>query len=226
MALKLRGGARGGDGNLPAAVDAIDPMTVHLLGLKIEAELFAHHASEEAADRVLLPMGRAHDGRNRCSLRSAQHRQHASLFRARPAFMRRASLGLCLGRVMLLSGGLLPCNGNPLVGGDDLGCGCFSFVGGSRAAACLRGSGLRLAVDVNRFEALLGDTKRHRSSFSIASPGQERAIGADLFQQPSADEPIDGLANRFDRNICRQVNPAIFAPRSRGQNDELSIGES
>src|SRR5262249_13632393 len=35
-------------------------------------------------------------------------------------------------------------------------------------------------------EALLGDAKRHGSSFSIASPGQERAIGADLFQQPSA----------------------------------------
>src|SRR5262245_13933290 len=63
-----------------AGGDAIDPMTVDLFGLKIEAELLAHYASEEAADRVLLPIGRADDGGNRRSLRPAQHRQHASLF--------------------------------------------------------------------------------------------------------------------------------------------------
>lgn len=78
----------------------------------------------------------------------------------------------------------------------------------------------------DRFEAPFGDAKRHRSSFRIASPGQERAIGADLFKQPSADELIHGLSNRFDRNVCRQVNPAIIATQSRGQNDELGIGES
>src|SRR5207247_5013534 len=47
-----------------------------------------------------------------------------------------------------------------------------------------------------------------------------------LFQQPSADEFIDGLPNRFVRNVCRQINSAIIAPRSRGQNDALHIGES
>jgi hypothetical protein len=47
--------------------DAIDPMTVEFLGLKIEAEPLAHHASEEAANRVLLPMGRADDGSYRRS---------------------------------------------------------------------------------------------------------------------------------------------------------------
>jgi hypothetical protein len=26
-------------------------------------------------------------------------------------------------------------------------------------------------------------------------------------------------------NVCRKVNSAIVAPRSRGQNDELGIGE-
>jgi hypothetical protein len=36
---------------------------------------------------------------------------------------------------------------------------------------------------------------------------------------------MDGLSNRFVRNVCRQVNAAIIAPRSRGQNDELCIGE-
>jgi hypothetical protein len=36
--------------------DAIDPITtVDLVRLEIEAELFAHHTSEEAADRVLPP---------------------------------------------------------------------------------------------------------------------------------------------------------------------------
>jgi hypothetical protein len=29
---------------------------------QLEAELFAHHTSDEAADRALLPMARAHDG--------------------------------------------------------------------------------------------------------------------------------------------------------------------
>ena len=137
-------------------------------------------------------MGRAHDGGNRRSLRSAQHREHASLFRARPA-MRRASLGLRLARGMLLPSRLLRCNGNPLGGGDDLGCRCFDFVGGSRADACLLGSGLRLSVDVDRFEALLGDAKRHRPSFVIASPDRERAGGADLLQQAGADELIGSL---------------------------------
>ena len=71
--------------------------------------------------------------------------------------------------------------------------------------------------DPDRFEALIGDAKRHGSSFSIASPAQERALGVDLFQQPSADELIDGLAKSFALNVCRQVNSAIIAPRSRGQ---------
>src|SRR5262249_53544013 len=47
----------------------------------------------------------------------------------------------------------------------------------------------------------------------------------DLFKQPRADELIHGLAKRFARNVCREVNASIIAPRSRGQNDELSIGE-
>src|SRR5262245_48819260 len=66
--------------------DAIDPGPVDLLRAQIKAELLAHHPSEEAAHRVLLPMGRTDNGGNRRSLWSAQHRQHASLFRARLAF--------------------------------------------------------------------------------------------------------------------------------------------
>src|SRR6266436_4477842 len=50
-------------------------------------------------------------------------------------------------------------------------------------------------------------------------------FGADLFQQPSADELIHDLSNRFARNVCRQVNSAIIAPQSRRQNDELGTGE-
>ena len=46
----------------------------------------------------------------------------------------------------------------------------------SRANACLRRSAHRIILDPDRFEALLGDAKCHGSSFSIASPGQERAV--------------------------------------------------
>jgi hypothetical protein len=45
--------------------DAIDPVPVDLLRAQIKAEPLAHHASEEAVHRVLLPMGDAHDGGNR-----------------------------------------------------------------------------------------------------------------------------------------------------------------
>src|SRR5262249_33378174 len=37
---------------------------------------------------------------------------------------------------------------------------------------------------------------------------------------------IDRLAKRFARYVCWQVHSAIIAPRSRGQNDALRIGES
>src|SRR5262245_65220070 len=105
-------------------------MTVDLLGLKIEAEFLAHHPSEEAADRMLLPMGRADDGSNGRSLRPAQHGEHASLFRARPAFARGASFGPRLARLMPRANGL--------AGGDDFDSRCFDFGPvGSRANACL-----------------------------------------------------------------------------------------
>src|SRR5262249_10896643 len=51
--------------------DAIDPVTGDFVRAQIKAELLAHHASEEAANRMLLPMGRAHNGGNRRSLRPA-----------------------------------------------------------------------------------------------------------------------------------------------------------
>jgi hypothetical protein len=56
--------------------DAINPVTVpNLLRAQVEAELLARHASKEATHRVLLPLGGAHDGGNRCSLCSAQQRE-------------------------------------------------------------------------------------------------------------------------------------------------------
>jgi hypothetical protein len=77
---------------------------------------------------------------------------------------------------MLLPSGFLCRNGNPLAGGDDLGCGW------SGADACLLGSGRRHILDIDGFEAVLGDAKRHRSAVVIASPDRERASGADLLQ--------------------------------------------
>src|SRR6266571_2867101 len=41
-----------------------------------------------------------------------------------------------------------------------------------------------------------------RSAMGPASASRRRAIGADLFQQPSADELIHDLSNRFARNVC------------------------
>src|SRR5262249_9234172 len=219
---------RGAESGLCTATvdDAIDPLTVDLLRAQFKAELFAHHASEEAANRMLLPIGGTHNGGNRCSLRPAQHGEHASLFRPWPAFARGASFSLRLARAMPRANGRLRCNGSPLARGDDFDWRCFDLGPvGSRANACLRRGANGVALDADGFEALFGDAKGHRSSFSIASPGQERAVGADLFQQPSADELIHGLSNRLARNVRRQVDSAIIAPRSRGQNDALGIGE-
>src|SRR5436309_7247804 len=130
-----------GIGARTAAVDdAIGPVTVDFLRAQIEAKPFAHHTGEEAADGVLLPMGRAHDGSNRRSLRSAQHREHASLLRARSAIVPQASFGLRLARVMLLASGLLCCNGTPLAGGSGFGCRCFDFAGGSRTSVSVLGA--------------------------------------------------------------------------------------
>src|SRR5215831_8967192 len=177
--------ARGaGSGLCTATVDdAIDPVTVNLLRAQIKVELLAHHASEEAADRVLLPMGRAHDGSNRRSLRPAQHGEHPSLFR--PAFARGASCSLRLARAMPRANGRLRCNGSPLARGDNLDCRWCDFGPiGSRVNACLCRSAHRNIRHPDRFEALLGDAKRHGSSFRIASPGQQRAIGADHYRDP------------------------------------------
>src|SRR6266851_2193043 len=209
----------------PAVDDAIDPLTVDFLGVEVEAELFAYHTSEEAADRVLLPMGRAHDGSNRRALLLFQHRKHAGLFRARPAVASQASFGLRLTRAMLFASGLLCCNGTPLAGGDGVGRRCLDFAGASRADARLLGNGRRLILDIDRFEAGLGDAKRHRSAFVIAAPDRERATGADLLQQAGADQLIDNLSGGFALKVRRQFNSAIIALRSRGQNDELRIGK-
>src|SRR5262245_44657656 len=119
--------------------DAIGPITaIGFLRAQFEAELLANHPGEEAADRVLLPMGGTHNGGNRCSLPSAQHRQHASLFRTRPAFARGAGFGLRLARRLLVLSLLPRRNGALPAGGDDFDCRCFDFGSfGSRPNACL-----------------------------------------------------------------------------------------
>src|SRR5262249_49732459 len=100
--------------------DTIDPVTVHLLRAQSASQLLAHYPGKEASDRVLLPMGRAHDGGNRHPLRLAQHGEHASLFRPWPVFARGARFGLRLAGLMPRANGLLRCNRSPLAGADDL----------------------------------------------------------------------------------------------------------
>jgi hypothetical protein len=125
---------------------------------------------------MLLPMGRPHDGGNGRSLRSVQHREHASLLRARPAVVERASLSLRLTGAMPLASGLLWRNGNPLAGGDGFGCRCRDFAG-------FLGRGRRLVRSIDGCEASACDAKRDRSAFVVASPDRERATRVNLLQQ-------------------------------------------
>jgi hypothetical protein len=129
---------------------------------------------------------------------------------------------------MRLASGLLCCNGNLLARGDGFSCRGFDFAPSrSRANACFLGSGHRLVFDGDRFEALLGDAKRHRPTVVIASPDRQRASCWDLLQQASADELVDDLSGGIALNVRRQFDSAIIALRSRGQNDQLlRIGES
>src|SRR5262249_41479222 len=62
------------------ADDAIHPLAIELLRDEGEAELLSDGAGEETPHRVLLPPGLLHDGRDRRSLRAAQHRDHVGLF--------------------------------------------------------------------------------------------------------------------------------------------------
>src|SRR5258705_8562790 len=55
--------------------DPIDALIVYLLGNEIEVELLLDHACEEAADRMLLPVGRLHDRSDRGALGFVQHLQ-------------------------------------------------------------------------------------------------------------------------------------------------------
>ena len=120
---------------------------------------------------------------------------------------------------MLLASGLLCRKRNLLAGGDRFSCRGFDFAPRrSRANACLLGSGHRPIFDVDRFEALLGDAKRHRPAVVIASPDRQRASGADLLQQAGAYELVDRPAGSFVFDGRRQFNAAIIALRSRGQN--------
>jgi len=74
------------------------------------------------------PMGRAHDGGSRRSLRPVQHGEHASLFRPGPAFARGASFGLRLARLMPRANGRLRCNGSPLARATTLTAGASTSV--------------------------------------------------------------------------------------------------
>src|SRR5436190_15979535 len=78
------------------------------------------------------------------------------------------------------------------------------------------GSRRRLILEVDRFEAVLGDAKRHRSAVVIASPDRQRASGADLLQQAGPHQLSDSLSGGFALNVCRQFNTTIIALRSSG----------
>src|SRR6202045_262035 len=59
--------------------DAVDALFVGLLGDKRQAELFAHHRCQKAADRVGPPASCLHYGGNGRALFAVEHRKHLSL---------------------------------------------------------------------------------------------------------------------------------------------------
>src|SRR5262245_15715248 len=102
--------------------------------------------------------------------------------------------------------GRLRCNGSPLARGDDFDCRCFDFGPvGSRANACRCRSAHRNILDPDRFEALLGDAKRHGSSFSIAS----QARSEPLARTSSSSRVRMSLSTAF-----RTASPVTFVGRS------------
>src|SRR5437588_3079486 len=196
-----------------AAVDnAIDPVTVDFLRAQIEAELLAHHPSEKAADRVLLPMGRAHDGSNRRSLRSAQHREHSILFRARPAPPLLVSCDSSFSPAPNLAGGLAWVGDvrgalAPRVG--RLECSFLASAARTMSIVGLLDVGGCRILDTDGFQALLGNAQRLRPIVIIAPPLWQRATDADLFQQSRADELVHDLACCSALEVRRQLHTAI-----------------
>jgi hypothetical protein len=59
--------------------DAVDALFAGLLGDERQAELGAHHSGQEATDRVGLPAGCLHDGRDGRALFALERREHKSL---------------------------------------------------------------------------------------------------------------------------------------------------
>jgi hypothetical protein len=93
----------------------------------------------------------------------------------------------------------------------------------SGMAACFRGRGHHLIREVDGFEADPGDAKRLAA---MDHPGREHR------QIPAGERTPELIGyrcldpGRFAFDIRRQFNSAIIAPRSRGPDDELRIGES
>jgi hypothetical protein len=199
---------RGAGSGSCTATDAIDPVPVDFLRAQIKAKLFAHHACEEAAHRVLLPMGHAHDGGNRRPLRSAEHGEHASLFRPWPVFARGASFGLHLAPLMPRANRRLRCNGSPLARGDDFDCRCFDFGPvGSRANACLRRTAHCIILDPDRFEALLGDNARLDGYTRVRQIPQRAQEGRDAFCAPEDAPRFGAYAVAGPFRCTRRIPP-------------------
>src|SRR6185312_15970662 len=62
-----------------AFLDVIDPAVIRFLRNEIEAKLLADDASKKAADRMMLPLGRGHHGRDRRARWGTQHRDDAGV---------------------------------------------------------------------------------------------------------------------------------------------------
>jgi hypothetical protein len=74
--------------------DPVNPLGAGLLGHERQAEPLAHHAGKEAANRVLLPAGRFHDGRDGRALLALEHFDHVGLLRIPCSRLWRSPQGL------------------------------------------------------------------------------------------------------------------------------------
>ena len=88
--------------------------------------------------------------------------------------------------------------------------------GWSRAAAGLLGSGHRVALDVDRFEAVLGDAKRHRPTSS-----SRRQTGS----EPAAGTSSSRLARMSLSTTFRAASPLIFAGSSTPRSSRCEAAD-
>src|SRR6266436_373792 len=182
------------------ADDAIHALAVLLFRDEGQAKLLANRAGKESPHRMLLPPGLLHDRRDRRPLRSAQQRNHVGL------------LGICA------------CPGRfGLVVARFAGLALLCPLGGRLWFAGRRIR--RFVLHPDRLKAPLRDAQGARTILVIATPNRQRGASANLFDHSRGQELGDDLLGGTAGQIRRRFKGAIVALRSRGQQQQLGLGQ-